>query len=271
MPLLTEWVRFENQVGYLARPDRANTPLPSLVVVQEVWGVDEHIQDVTRRLASAGYAALAPDLYAPGGQRPPALAAERIAEVQTFMASLAPAVRGDPAAREAAMLDLPEPARTRTRESHRAIYANLAPGRLDALLPGLHASITYLQETCAASRGQKVACVGFCMGGGLTALLACEEPRLAGAAIFYGSSPPADRVPAIACPLIGFYGSLDPRIGAGLPAFIAALDAAGKRFEPHVYQGAQHAFFNDTRAAYDVRAARDAYARLLEFLRQTTA
>ncbi|MGD8794475.1 MAG: dienelactone hydrolase family protein, partial [Anaerolineae bacterium] len=48
--------------GYLARPDRAG-PLPAVVVIQEWWGLNEHIKDVTRRLAGEGFVALAPDLY----------------------------------------------------------------------------------------------------------------------------------------------------------------------------------------------------------------
>lgn len=46
------------------------------------------------------------------------------------------------------------------------------------------------------------------------------------------------------------------------------MRAAGKSFEFHVYEGAQHAFFNDTRPSYEVRAARDAYARVLKLLRR---
>jgi carboxymethylenebutenolidase len=69
----------------------------------------------------------------------------------------------------------------------------------------------------------------------------------------------------------GFYGSLDARVNAGLPAFAEAMAGAGKRFEYRVYEGAAHAFFNDTRPVYHVHAARDAYARLLAFLCAATA
>lgn len=48
--------------GYLARPDGAG-PWPAVVVIQEWWGLNEHIEDVTRRFAAAGFVALAPDLY----------------------------------------------------------------------------------------------------------------------------------------------------------------------------------------------------------------
>jgi carboxymethylenebutenolidase len=49
-------------MGYLARPDDSD-PHPGVVVIQEWWGLDEHIRDVARRLAAEGFVAVAPDLY----------------------------------------------------------------------------------------------------------------------------------------------------------------------------------------------------------------
>jgi carboxymethylenebutenolidase len=49
--------------GYLARPAAATAPLPAVIVIQEIWGVDAHVQDLVQRFATAGYVALAPDLY----------------------------------------------------------------------------------------------------------------------------------------------------------------------------------------------------------------
>lgn len=265
MPVQAEWVRYGDSVGYLARPERAEADLPGVVVIQEIWGVDGHIQELTRRLALAGYAALAPDLYAEGGARPELLDQARITEVMAFMNQLPPAGWSDPAVRAAALAQRSGPERARIEACHAALFSGL--GQMDRFLPALRAGVRHLRTECAASRGQKVACVGFCMGGGLSALLACEEPELAGAAIFYGSAPPLERVARIQCPVAGFYGGLDARVNAGLPAFAQAMAVAGKRFDYQVYQGAPHAFFNDTRPSYDVRAARDAYARLLEFLR----
>ena len=73
MAIKSEWVHYGDQIGYLARPERAAAPLPGVVVIQEAWGVNEQIEDVTRRIAAAGYLALAPDLFAVKGERPPAL------------------------------------------------------------------------------------------------------------------------------------------------------------------------------------------------------
>ena len=104
------------------------------------------------------------------------------------------------------------------------------------------------------------------MGGGLSALLACRDPELRGAVIFYGNSPALAEVPAIRCPILGLYGALDQRVNAGINPFAEAMQSAGKKFAFHIYDGAQHGFFNDGRPAYDAFASRDAWVRTLEFL-----
>ena len=107
--------------------------------------------------------------------------------------------------------------------------------------------------------------VGFCMGGGLSTLLACSDPELSAAAVFYGMPPSEERLQALVCPLLGFYGGADPRVTDTVPAMAKAIAEAGGSFEYHVYPGAPHAFFNDTRPAYRIEAARDAWARVLGF------
>ena len=83
--------------------------------------------------------------------------------------------------------------------------------------------------------------------------------------IFYGSSPATEQAGSIHCALRGFYGHDDPRIVAGLPAFDAALGAAGVDYELRIYPDTPHAFFNDTRPSYRPEAARDAWGRTLAF------
>lgn len=64
--ITTENVEFktngETAQGYLARPE-GDGPFPGVIVVQEWWGLDDHIKDVARRFANEGFAAFAPDLY----------------------------------------------------------------------------------------------------------------------------------------------------------------------------------------------------------------
>jgi len=143
-------------------------------------------------------------------------------------------------------------------------------GKPENLAPVVEAA-RFLRGELAATRGQKIVSVGFCMGGALSAALAANDPELAGAVVFYGMPPAEDAIAKIRCPVLGFYGGLDARIGAALPAFTEAMARAGKRLEKHVYEGAQHAFFNDTRAVYDASAARDAFARTLAFFREQLA
>jgi carboxymethylenebutenolidase len=127
--LTTEWLPFgEGGVwqGYGAWPTRAPDSLPTVMVVQEAWGVDAHIEDVTRRFAAAGYFAFAPDLFSKQGTRPTPLSAERIAETIDFISSLTPAQRGDPASRAAELTKLPADASARL--VHRLALG--APGAL---------------------------------------------------------------------------------------------------------------------------------------------
>jgi carboxymethylenebutenolidase len=268
MAIATETISNPDLSGYLARPERAKGPLPGVLVIQEAWGVDAHIEDLTRRFAAAGYLALAPDLFADGGKRPAPLAVERMAELVKFVNAGPPHLFADPAAREAALAKLPEAERARVSESLGAMTSTvMAPARRESLLAVVEAAAGYLREERAETRGQKIGAVGFCLGGALAALLACRDPELGAAIIFYGNAPAAEEIPKIRCPVLGLYGGTDQRITSGVPAFAEAMSAAGKRFEHVVYDGVGHAFFNDGRPAYDAAAARDGFARALTFLR----
>lgn len=119
----------------------------------------------------------------------------------------------------------------------------------------------------------KVGTIGYCWGGGMVNRLAVlGPPGLAAGVSYYGAQVPADQVARIQTPLLLQYAGLDERINAGIPAYRAALEAAGKSFELHVYDGAQHAFNNDTNAArYSEKDARLALDRALAFLRRHLA
>jgi carboxymethylenebutenolidase len=269
MAIATETILKPNEfTGFLARPGRAKGALPGLVVIQEAWGVDAHIEDVTRRFAAAGYVALAPDLYAVDGQRPLPLSRERLEELVSFVNDGPPTLFADPAARDAALAKRPEGERARLAESMAALSAGgFSPERREAQLAIVKAAVQYLREEREETRGQKLGAVGFCLGGALSGMLACRDPELAAAVIFYGNPPAVAEIPKIVCPVLGFYGGKDQRISSQLPAFVEAMDAAGKRFQHVVYEEAGHAFFNDSRPAYDVAAARDAFPRALAFFR----
>jgi carboxymethylenebutenolidase len=112
----------------------------------------------------------------------------------------------------------------------------------------------------------RVGAVGFCWGGGMVGLLATASDDLDAGVVFYGRVPPLDRVPEIEAPLLLHYAGLDDRINADVPAFEEALKAAGVEYTMHMYEGANHAFHNDTsEARYDPEAARLAFERTIDF------
>ena len=118
----------------------------------------------------------------------------------------------------------------------------------------------------------KVGAVGFCWGGAAVNNLAVAEPTLDAGVAYYGRQPPADQVAGIKAPLMLHYAGLDEPVNAGLPAYEAALKAAGKTYEVHMYQGANHAFNNDTNAArYNKEAADLAWSRTVAFLKKHLA
>jgi len=208
-------------------------------------------------------------VYARDGERPPLLTRERGAEAKAFFERLTPEQMRDPDERARVMELEPEPLRTRLRESVRAIFATASTP--EANLPPLLAATKWLREDCEITRGQRIASIGFCMGGGLSALLACHDPELAAAVIFYGMSPREELVAKLCCPVLGLYGAEDARINATLPAFVAAAAKHEKHLEHFIYDGAGHAFFNDTRNTYEVRAARDAWVRTLAMFHEHLA
>ncbi len=267
MSIKGEWIKYENQRGYFAYPEHAALPLPGVIVIHEIGGVNENIEDITRRIAAAGYAALAPDLFAVNGVRPEALSSERIKMTTGFMFNLPPEVRGDPAKRTEELAKLPENERSKISETIGQLYAG--PEKTPLYIEKLMVAVRYLKHERKETAEQKVACVGFCMGGGLSALLACEDNDISGAAVYYGMTPPADKIEKLNCPVIAFYGGNDQRINAGIPLFIESSKKSGKSYEHYIYQGANHAFFNDSAQSYDVKAARDSFARLTAFLSRT--
>jgi carboxymethylenebutenolidase len=275
MELVSEWIDYDSPAGavsaYLTRPAAASGPLPGVVVIQEVWGVDRHISDVADRIASAGYVAVAPDLYSAGGGRPPALAVERVDAAKAFLNTIPPgqwmSTLGDDAERAQALSKLGPEQAEQVGETLGTLFGGV--GRDPApRVATLRAAVALLRSH-TASAGRAVGSIGFCMGGNLSALLASEESELGAAAIFYGSSPSAEQAGSIGCPVRGFYGQDDPRIVGSLPAFQKALSAAGVDHELRVYPDTGHAFFNDTRPSYRPEAARDAWGRVLAFFADT--
>jgi carboxymethylenebutenolidase len=148
---------------------------------------------------------------------------------------------------------------------------------------GLDASVVTADLDAAADYGKKLpsangklAVAGFCWGGGKTFLFATHRKDLSGAFVFYGP-PPAD-VSTITAPVYGFYAGNDARISSTIPDTTAAMKAAGKKYDPVIYDGAGHGFMRAGEdpaptttaeaAAANKKAREDGFARLTMLLKQ---
>lgn len=152
-------------------------------------------------------------------------------------------------------------------EAARPLFQQLNAG--DVAANGV-ATIEWLQGH-EKSTG-KVGAMGFCWGGGTVNNIAIASPELLAAVPYYGGQPDPAQVPQIKARVMAHYGGLDERINAGIPAFEEALKAAGVDHQIFVYEGANHAFNNDTSAArYDKAAADLAWQRTVDFLKETLA
>ena len=207
-------------MAYVARPAGDGT-YPAVVVIQEWWGLNDHIKDVTNRLAAEGFVALAPDLY------------------------------------HGAVTSEPNEARKLVMELDQETAVAEIRSAVDFLLA---------QEYVA---GPTVGITGFCMGGGLTLQVALVEERLGAAIPWYGAPLAPEQAGQVKAPVLGNYGSLDSGIPASrVEAMGEAMTAAGIPNEFTIYDGAQHSFFNDTRASYNPQAAVLAWQRTLAWLRK---
>jgi carboxymethylenebutenolidase len=129
------------------------------------------------------------------------------------------------------------------------------------------AAVRYL-KTHPASTG-KVGVVGFCWGGAVANQLAVHSPDLNAAVPFYGRQPASEDVPKIKASLLLHYAGLDEGINKGIPAYEAALKKASIDYKIYMYEGANHAFFNDTNAErYNKDAAQLAWQRTVSFFKE---
>jgi carboxymethylenebutenolidase len=115
----------------------------------------------------------------------------------------------------------------------------------------------------------KVGEVGFCWGGAMVNLVATKAPNLDVGVAYYGLAPKLDDVPKIKARMMEHLGALDDRVNATIPPYEEALKKAGVKYEIFKYEGANHAFNNDTGAERYNKAAADlAWGRTIAALKQ---
>jgi carboxymethylenebutenolidase len=142
-------------------------------------------------------------------------------------------------------------------------FGALTQGRVDDRVDDLNAGVTFLKKQPGYSG--KLGVIGFCFGGGMTLSLAAANGEVLAAVSYYGPTPqPASVMRATKAAILGQYGGDDARVNAGIPDLEAAL--AGKTFEKKIYDGAGHAFNNDTGGAYNEAVAVRAWAATTDWL-----
>jgi carboxymethylenebutenolidase len=211
--------------GYLAVP--AGEQGPGLIVMQEWWGLDDHIRSICDRFAAEGFYALAPDLYRGETTTQPSEAEQKMmalsmAEVEKDMCGAA---------------------------DHLASQ------------PGVH--------------GPGVAAVGFCLGGGLAVWAAATCPNIAAAVTYYYVMPHGKPdFAGIDGPVLGHFGTEDEFVPVDAAKQLESeMRDAGTDVTFHLYEGAGHAFFNDTNrlGTYDAELAEISWQRTVDFLRSALA
>jgi len=178
---------------------------PVVLVIHEIFGMTDWVQELADQVAAAGYIAVAPDLLSgmgPNGGR-----------TTSF-----PAAEGMGSAAVEAVSRL-NPDQVTADLDAVADYAGKIPASNGKLFVG-----------------------GFCWGGGQSFRFATHRRGLAAAFVFYGPPPAPEAMANITAPVYGFYAGNDARIGATLPGTIEQMKAAGKTFEPVTYDGAGHGF-----------------------------
>ncbi|GGC87120.1 hypothetical protein GCM10011512_12550 [Tersicoccus solisilvae] len=228
--------------AYVAEPGPGATVRGGLVLIEEIWGVNDHITDVANRLAAEGYLVVAPEILALG------VDLEEAAELGRIRAHGTDEERHDSQPRFRELLaptHSPEFAGAAITALRSAVGRLLADERVDG----------------------RVGVVGFCFGGTYSLALAAADDRLRAAVSWYGAPLDADDLSGVRCPVLAFYGAEDEHVTASRPAVEQALGETGTPFEGIVYPDAGHAFFNDTNPlAYRASPAADSWRRALAFL-----
>ena len=252
--------------AYQSKPN-TNEKRPAVIVIHEIFGLNDQIKGVADRYAAAGYIAFAPHLFSSITSLDELLSPENIALTWKFMQTMPMDRRLDMDRVQAELAKQPED----KREIIQKIMETLFSGQLprDKLTQELVKAVEFLNKQDYVVNG-KVGSVGFCFGGGMSINLACHT-KLAGTIVFYGQNPePNDLAKKIECPVLGIYGGEDTRINSKLNELVTVMTAEKKDFEMKIYPGCPHAFFNETnKVGYRPEAAKDAWERTQRFFERT--
>ena len=221
--------------AYRAMPDKGG-PFPTVLVASEIWGVHEYIKDVCRRLAKAGYFAIAPELFVRQGN--PAAMSDNQAIMRDIIAKV-------PDTQLLADLDATV---AYAKASGKADTAKLA-------MTGFCRGGRYTLIYAAHNPGLKAAVSWY---GHLDIPRTELQPK-----------QPLDLAAELKAPVLGLYGGADQGIPAAqIEKMTAACKAAGKTCEFKVYPDAPHAFHADYRPSYRPEAAKDGWNQMLAWFKK---
>lgn len=244
-------------IAHLSKPTSGRHP--GIIVIHEIWGLNDQIRGVGRRLAEQGFVALAPHLFTRLGDL---FTEKNIERAMTKMWGIPPTKRTDPATIQELMKTMPED----DRKLVSLLF--LRRGELDKdMMNDLTSCLEFLKDSDNVY-ADRLGITGFCMGGGLAYQLSTLYPFSA-TVPFYGANPtPLESIANIVGPVFSIYAGEDERVNSGIPALVESMVKHKKAFEVKVYKGVQHAFFNETRPVYNRAAAEDAWERTTSFFRK---
>ena len=220
--------------GYRAMPD-AGAPFPTIVVVQEVFGVHEHIKDICRRLAKVGYFAVAPALYAREGD---VVGMSDIKQIMQVVARV--------------------PERQVSSDLDATVAWAKSTGKADTSKLGIVGFCWGGRQVWLYAAHNPKLKAGVSWYGVL------QRPKNA-----MTPENPIDVAQHINAPILGLYGGADPGIPvAQIDAMRSALRAAGKPSDIVVYPDTPHGFNADYRSSYRPKQARDGWDRMLAWFKQ---
>jgi carboxymethylenebutenolidase len=254
---------------------------PVVVMIHEIFGQSDWAREMADELAGAGYIVVEPDLLSGFGPAPKAANSSQPLTIERALAvirenapeMLAPGLGCDPMACAPGQKPLlakaaysPKPSDSMEGMDHMQMQGQAAGGvafvpaepggtaafpadQVTKAVSMLDAGVVTADLDAAADYGKKLPAAngklfvaGFCWGGGKTFLFATHRKDLSGAMVFYGPPPPVDAMKNITAPVYGFYAGNDARITATIPDTKTAMKAAGKTYEPVIYDGAGHGF-----------------------------
>lgn len=146
----------------------------------------------------------------------------------------------------------------------RAMFPKLDPAQN---IENIKSGLDYLRAL--KNSNKKTGCVGFCWGGAIANAMAVSDPLLNAAVPYYGRQAAAVDVPKIKAKLMLQYAGMDERVNEGIPAYEAALKENKIDYKLYIYEGAQHAFNNDSSPArYNAEVAKLAWDRTIAFFNE---